>query len=232
MTPFDILYTPLDIPEPPAVDLNLLVDWVRKYQDEQEILNRKDSSKVLKEKYPWDIIYCKVEYHWYQDFDKLFPTLAEYCDTAFGVPRERISNIVILYTKDNFVGEGFWHTDTDETGLRFYLDNQEKGEFLHMRPTVLPYTNRASAVDAIQQDVETALQKKHFSAKLLKPNQGFFINNVRSIHSAYTSTPGLVRISFSVTVDTDMIDMPKSLSNLIVQSAEKYKEHALFWCSH
>lgn len=229
MLPFDILYTPLDIPEPPTVDIDLLVDWICKYQDEQEINDRGDSSKILKDTYPWNIIYCKTNYNWYRDFDKLFPELANYCDTAFGVPRDRISNVVILHTRNDFVGEGFWHMDHDETGLRFYLDNQEKNDFLHIQPLTTVHTSRSLAVDDIHRNGNSALQNKKLSARLLKPNQGFFINNVNARHSVHTSSPGIVRVSVSVIVNSYMINMPLSLRNLIVQSAEKYKDYALFW---
>lgn len=227
MTPLDILYTPLDISEPPTVDCTQLVDWICKYQDLQKIENRQDGRDKLKEKYPWNIIYAKNNHAWYKDFDKTFPELAEYCYQAFGLDDDQVHSIVILHTKDEFVGQGFWHTDGDEWGLRFYLDTQETGEFLHLRPTKLPYDVRSEKF--ILTDTVAKLQDVVYSARLLKPTQGFFINNVRALHAAYTTTPGAMRIAFHVIPPLPIVQMYDHIKQLIVQSAEKYSDHAILW---
>ena len=226
MKPVDILYTPLDIPEPPKVDLDALVAWICKYQEEQEVKKRQDFSKELKGSYPWNIIYCKQDYHWYKDFDKEFPALAEYCHTVFDVPHTMISDIVVLHTRNDFVGEGFWHSDPDPVGLRFFLECQETGEFLRMRPSKLPYFDRT----AILSETENKLQSTVLSARLLKPNQGFYLNNVRAMHAVYTAEPGKMRVTFLINVDDMAIwRLPESIRKLIVDSAEKYSDYALLW---
>jgi hypothetical protein len=96
-----------------------------------------------------------------------------------------------------------------------------------MIPSKFPYNTRSQ--ENILSDTDNKLQPTVLSARLLKPNHGFFINNIRAVHAVYTAEPGKMRISFSVTVNVPIRLMPRSLQEVIVRSAEKYSDHALLW---
>ena len=231
MTPLDILYTPLDIPPAPPIDSTRLLQWISDYKDQQHIKDRRDSSQVLKDQgYPWDIVYAKYNYRWYQDFDKLFPEFCEYVINGFGIPVVLVPEVIILPTKTDFAGVGFWHSDNDEWGLRFYIDNPETDNFLLIRPTKQAWTarNQQSILSATDDDFQPGVE---YSAKLLNSRQAFYINNVRALHATNTNTElvGTTRIAVILHARTPIVTMPAFVKDLIVRSAEKYKEHSIYW---
>lgn len=222
MNIFDILYTPLDLPEMPKIDLPKLRTWISDYKDRQEIDNRGDFSKVLPNPdYPWDIIYARTKHGWYNDFDKLFPDFAEYSIQGFGLDPSDIHDIILLPIKHTFTGLGFYHSDLDEYGLRFYLENNETENFLYIKPTTKPYITRDQLLAGQQfQDIEHA-------ARLLKPNQAFFINNVRAVHAVNSTELSPTRIAVIVSVLKPLAQ--HKLKELIINSAKKFSEHTILW---
>jgi hypothetical protein len=222
MNIFDILYTPLDLPEMPKIDLPKLRVWISEYKDKQEIDNRGDFSKVLpNDGYPWDIIYARTKQGWYNNFDKEFPEFAEYSIQGFGLDPSDIHDIILLPIKRTFTGLGFYHSDLDEYGLRFYLENNETENFLYVKPTTKPYVTREQLLAGQKfQDIEHA-------AKLLKPNQAFFINNVRAVHAVNSTELSPTRIAVIVSVLKPLAQ--HKLKDLIINSAKKFPEHTILW---
>lgn len=230
MNALDILYTPLDTPQVPETDIPKLLNWIKENSPSQNFLDRKDSSRdpnVPKSNYPWNIIYPKRNNIWQYNFDTTFPVLAKFFSAAYGLENDDVSTVVLLPVKPEFAGTGFWHSDPDQHGLRMYIENQETENFLLMRPTVEPYNTRPQfGVDQIF--TNTPLQNKTISATLLANNQTFYINNTRAVHAVNTANPGVVRIAVIVIC----IDTPKvtaHVNDLILKSAEKFKEHAVLW---
>ena len=218
----NILYTPLDLPEPPKVDINELRQWINQYKNDQIIENRTDYSKALPaDEYPWDIIWVRNKFKWHKDFAEKYKELANYCIEGFGVTEEDVFSVHLLPIKKTFSGLGFWHADHDEYGLRFYIENNETDNFLYVKPTVNACDSRAQLVK------EQKFQDKTLSAKLLKPNQSFFINNVRAVHAVHTTELSPSRIAIIVAVPKPLLT--HKLKNLLISSAEKYKEYSLIW---
>ena len=230
MNTLDILYTPLDTPNVPTADIPKLLDWIKNNAVSQSITNRPDASRdlmVKESKYPWDIIYPKIKNNWQYNFDTTFPVLAKFFSSAYGLEEEEVTGVVLLPVKPEFAGIGFWHSDPDQHGLRMYIENHETENFLLMRPTIEPYNKRPQfGVDASFKN--TPLQDKIISATLRANNQTFFINNTRAVHAVNTVNPGTVRIAVIILC----VDTPKVTSHineLILQSAEKFKEFAIQW---
>ncbi len=222
MNHMNILYTPLDLPEPPNVDIAKLRQWIDQYKDDQIVENRTDSSKILPaDEYPWDIIWVRNQCEWYKDFAEKFNELANYCIQGFGITEEDAFSIVLLPIKKTFTGLGFWHSDHDEYGLRFYIENNETDNFLYVKPTVNACFSRDQLVK------EQKFQDKILSAKLLKPNQSFFINNVRAVHAVHTTELSPTRIAVIIAVPKPLIT--HKLKDLLISSAKKYEEYALIW---
>lgn len=228
MEALDILYTPLDTPEVPDVDVTRLLEWVATHTTSQKIPGRLDASKVpeVASSYPWNIIYPRNNTTWLCNFDKEFPQLAEYFYKAFDMDESDLFSVVLLPVKTEFAGMGFWHSDPDKFGLRIYLENQEPDEFLQIRPTVFPYNVRPMfGLDSTFKN--TPLQDRTFSATLRKPKQTFYINNVRAVHAVQAFHPGTIRIG--VIVSSLNLSLHQKFNDLIVRSAEKYSDLAILW---
>jgi len=226
MNPIDIIYTPLDIPEAPKVDLTNLMNWIQEHQASQIIHNRYDSSEIMSaEEYPWNIIYSRHRYQWYKNFDILFPQIAEYVSTNFKISIDEIEDLVLLPLKNNFVGTGFFHSDPDGYGLRFYIENNEPNDFLLIQKSTKPHITRSQILNSSPEDFCSTL----YRPKLLKPNQAFFINNVRALHAVHSTRADCVRIAVTVTVPKSIHTMNTELRDLIVNSAEKFSDYSIYW---
>ena len=61
------------------------------------------------------------------------------------------------------------------------------------------------------------------------PHQSFYLNNYRAVHAPTMNTPG-IRIAGFVVPKTAYEDVVKArMKKIIVDSAEKFKEHAILW---
>lgn len=231
MNLLDILYTPLDCPDTPKTNIPKLLSWVDQLKAEQEISNRVDASKMphLANDYPWNIIYARHNKKWFRDFDKEFPELAEFFSSAYKLKESDVNSIVLLPVKPKFEGIGFWHSDPDPNsyGLRLYIENQETDDdFLFIRPSVEPYTVRPD-YGLRPSFSNTPLQDVIHTAKLYKPTQAFYLNNVRAIHAINTKKAGVLRIaSIITTLDTDLRN---HVNDLVVRSAKKFSDYAIYW---
>lgn len=227
MNELDILYTPLATPTVPATNIEKLLAWIEDYKSKQTIPTRQDASeKLTPDIYPWNIIYPKFRGEWQFEFDKQFPELSEFFSSAYGLAPEDVNAVVMLPMKSEFAGLGFWHSDPDAYGLRMYIENEEPGDFLLIKPTIEPYDQRPGfGID--QEFPNTPLQPGVIqSAKLLSPRQTFYINNVRAVHAVLTEQPGTLRIAVIISV---LGPMKESIKKLIVDSANTYKDHAVLW---
>ena len=229
MNAHDILYTPLDTPTVPVTDTEKLLEWVMKNTTKQEILNRLDASKVseVAKTYPWNIIYPKHNNVWQHNFNNEFPELANFFHSAYGLKEEDINTVVLLPVRSDFAGVGFWHSDPDEYGLRMYIENQAVENFLLIRPTVEPYNERPN-FGLSQSSNNIPLQDITLNAKLYSANQTFFINNFRAVHAVNTVNPGTLRIAVIVACPRTP-ELTAHIHDLIIKSAQKFKDFALTW---
>lgn len=235
----NILYTPLDVPQRPCYDLNQFKFWVKENYKTlfhyKEILSiTGNAAEQVIENYPWDLtvayfnLFDDRSNGWLGDFNLQFPELATYLYESFNLTIDELGLIVFLPIKANHTGLGFWHNDTDSFGLRHYLffDRPDENKLL-LRKTKINYTVRQNF--QIPKD-EHLFQEEIFECKLLSSTQSFFLNNINSVHSTYTQIPNLTRITAFVAGKIGKgNDTRKKVEDLIVRSAEKYKEYAIFW---
>jgi hypothetical protein len=238
MEPIDILYTPLDIDPIPNFDKNKLYSWIETVYPQniiEEVPGSKNSRGDLKDKYPWNIVWPKYgTFGWMNDFDKEFPELAEYFCAAFGLVAKDIGVITMLPMKSDSTGLGFWHADNDETGLRLYLENDLPEENpLLLRPTKDPFLHRPPEISRFfsknLNEKNSVLSEKIYTAKILSPTQGYYLNNMRAVHSPFITKPAK-RISVFVQGTPYNHNYIKiKTRDLIVRSAKKYKDYAILW---
>ena len=177
MTPIDILYTPLDVPDlDPAFDVKKLEDWIKQVYPQKQLKEAAWTSvKELENDYPCDV---------------------------------------------------------DETGLRMYFENELPDENpLLIMPTKLPFTTRPNSLfKSVETPREDVFQvDKQLVCPVLKRTQAYYLNNVRAVHSPFINIP-CKRISCFITPKWTTLDSVKNKTKeLIVNSAIKFKDHALLW---
>lgn len=230
MEPVDICYTPLDVPAFPNIDIELLRDWVIKSIPNVQCSLGDYARNSLGDQYPWTpaFPYLVSKGGWMYNFENEFPELTKYFTEAFGIDVSDLGSISMIPLKEGKTGLGFWHTDSDLFGLRMYLQNDdyEKNPLLY-RKTVEPITERPQ-VKVPMDENDGRFEKETHVCKLLAPQQAFYINNIRGVHSPLITTP-TNRIAVLISGRPNEKLIYEKTKKLIVDSANKYKDYALFY---
>jgi hypothetical protein len=226
----DILYTPINVKPVPVFDRSKLNDWCKANQI-QTIQDRADGSKItVDDIYPWNIVYARKNANWLGGFDQHFPELAEYFYSAFSLQESELRSTVLLPMKSHYVGSTYWHADPDEIGLRLYLENDEiDRDFLLIKPTKKKYQSREELGKIPENGITPKVQDITYSAKILKSHNGFYLNNVRSIHTVNVDRPNSIRLAVLIITEMKADKISSSVKDLIVQSAEKYSDLSIRW---
>jgi hypothetical protein len=223
----DILYTPIDNSQILKTDVSSVRKWIDNNYHSQVVENRKDGKERTEEKiYPWYTTYCRINYRWQDDFNKLFPEIVDYICESLRIPESMLFSILLLPLKEDHIGARFWHADPDVNGLRFYLENDDTDNFLLIKPTKEPFMTQ-QGVDMSNFSWDN-IQDRTYSAKMLKPNQFFYLNNIRAIHVVNSNKIASQRIAVLVTIDRTLDKFPP-LKDLIINSAKKYKDYSILW---
>ncbi len=235
----DILYTPLDLPEPPQIDTNNLLTWIDNHRPEQESFRNflrdayiadDNSNKFV---WPWNMGLAYLNWDdtgpgWLSNFDKHFPELSSYFHTVFDIPIEDLGTIVLLPVKKKHTGMGVLHQDHDDFGLRVYLEFEHIGQNkLLLQKTRVPYESKPKLSYPIDPKL---LQKDIIECKTLKSRGCWFINNARAVHGTYTEVEDSTRIAVIVSGNPrSNTSIANRMTEKIISSAEKYKDYAVFW---
>jgi hypothetical protein len=112
----DLIYTRLDLPQVPQVDVGVLVEWMK--DNSRSVMGEKrlhDAGRAAA--YPWRAVHACSENVWDADFLRLFPELVFYVNQF---PAERWKRVCVI---GQLPGEEvFLHTDPDfGLGWRVYL---------------------------------------------------------------------------------------------------------------
>jgi hypothetical protein len=229
MEPIDICYTPLDIPIRPNIDMYKFIEWIKKiYPQPCKEINF-HAEKTFGDNYTWDLVFAASGGIWQGNFNTEFPELAEYCYKAFNVNRYELNTVVFLPVRPAIKGLGFWHSDRDPTGFRFYIECENyKQNPLLIRKTVEKYNKIDTIVVPLEGD-DNRLQPEIFNCKMIDPHMAYYLNNYRSVHAPMMTVPG-TRIAAFITIKPAFIDIVRSRTrDMIVESAIKYKDYAILW---
>ena len=238
MNIFDVVYTPLDTPKMPEVDVEKLLKWIDeshpKLSNHNNILNNTNSiaEKKYGDAYPWKLtpVYFNGNFlktGWLNNFDKIFPDLSVYFYTAFGLTLDDIGGIVLLPTLLSHTGIGFWHQDVDKLGLRMYLEFDDFDNALLVRKTKVKYIEKLDHNDELLGD---ALQEEILNCKIMNKNQCFFLNNVNAAHTIYTAVAGKKRIAVLFTErNSNQNELLSKIEPLVVNSAKKFSDYSIIW---
>lgn len=234
ISPIDILYTPLDVPARPDVDIKQFRNWCTSiYPQPFRGIDPYSATaeRNLKDMYPWDLVYAYLASSgWQSGFDTEFPDLARYCYEGFGIDKDDISGIVILPLRSTKMGIGFWHTDIDPYALRFYIECESPDENpLLMKRTRIPYDVMQPFTAPVDEH-DSRLQTEILTCKIMSPTQSNYLNNIRAVHTPYISKLGTNRICVLIGPKRDRIQkIYDATKDLIVRSAIKYKDYSILW---
>ena len=238
MNIFDVVYTPLDTPKMPTVDVSKLINWIdtshSKLHEHNKTLIKLNATAegILGDKYPWKLtpVYLNNEListGWLNDFNVIFPELSTYFYTAFGLTLEDIGGIMLLPTVQTHTGLGFWHQDVDKIGLRMYLAFDDLDNQLLTRKTKIKYDEK---LDHNHSSLEDLLETEILDCKILNKNQCFFLNNVNAAHSIYTNVPDKTRIAaFFTEKYGNQNALISKIESLVVNSAKKFSDYSIIW---
>jgi len=244
-----ILYTPLDIPPPPAYDQNDLIAWLdetdTKHNDwlyENDLVHGEkklygDSAVRLIPAYQaHDFDPAVSGSGWVNNFDKRFPELSCYLYQAYNIPIEELGALNFILLGKAHQGKSILHFDPDSVGMRIHLYVQDpEVDRLYLFKTKELYEFKMEKVEHIAQPLTENTFQEYYQptphrCHMLGHTQGFFLNNWNSAHVTYNEIAGHTRLTVGVFSKTTNRELVHNLTkDLIVRSAEKYKDHAILW---
>jgi len=233
MNTLDILYTPLDLPLCPDIDLDKFLSWMDKVypqnQKSDAAKNKTTSENVYNDDYPWDLTFGAYNGEWADGFETQFSELANYCLSAFNITKEELRSIIFLPVREKVQGVAFWHRDLDINGFRFYLVNDRYTENpLLLRKTTEPYTSLPDLKTPLD-DYDPRLQTEIYTCKLAGPTQPYYVNNFRAVHSPCINVPAK-RIAVFIAIKPEHAENVRCRSEeLLLRSVNKYKDMAILY---
>jgi hypothetical protein len=229
----DIVYTPLDLPPCPDVGIEKMNSWINRVYPQTNLSsiahNRILGKNSDRPEYPWDAVFAKA-ITWRDDFHKEFPEIIEYLDSGWGFKDTEVLGLILLPKRLTKESKGFWHSDADRLGLRFYIEfGNTQDDKLLFRKTLKHEVEETNLFRFFQDG--TGLERKIHSATLVSNRQPFYINNYVAAHTVYNTSPQYrIAAIVGTTYETNKDPVIKEkIDKLIVNSAMKFHKEAIFW---
>lgn len=220
----DLIFCPLNLPEPPSVDADRFIEWMSSDATGYGKAPKEHFERFTGKTYPW---LMRVVSGDMDEFAVLFPEVHSYC-AAY--PLKSIRTFVFL-AQDGYQSV-FPHADSDGlVGLRLYLANKNS-EGLHFfkgrerYDKFCPYRNDDSG------NPISANYSQHFHmdepvyARFPKGQRAFMLNSARAIHAVDANTCKLgdrIAVLIQGELDVDRYE------NLIESSLEKFADYAIWY---
>lgn len=246
----NLIYVPLDLPEPPKVDMDKFIDWtinksprivgnIKSPETGEKIMHHEEKGIKGWGYYPW--IQVSAFHHGYSDtwiaeFDKLFPDVVDYIHLF---PYNILSGVTILLQKSGVAAP--LHTDSDDwLGMRFYLHNEVKEDVLYFHQRKTNENNRISTYIINGDDVKSQNWEKYLDlskkiyTKHPSPRHAWTLTSTRAAHGIdafeydhYARATFLVH-SHRPSMNHHAWNVDK-LYDLLIRSIEKYSDYAIWW---
>jgi hypothetical protein len=234
----DILFTPLITPDfPDTFSIDKLEKWFSAVYPQPVLKKHHPGTKAevkLKELgkvYPFNACVAKyMEHGWLNNFNIEFKDFVLFLEEAYGIKEKDIDILVFLPISDEVEGLGFFHSDLDEAGLRMYIVNEDpESNPLYIIPTKEPYETRPyHAFSAVLDENDPCLQNKKYIARFPKDIKGWYINNIRAVHSPFITKPAK-RIAMQLLNFSKDEEFKQITQKLLEDSVEKYKDYVIRW---
>jgi hypothetical protein len=229
----DIVYTPLDLPPCPTINLDKLYGWLEETYPQEDLLKFTHKKILAKHSdnssYPWNAKFAKALF-WRNDFQKKFPEIVEYVTSGWGFNDSEIIGLILLPKRIEETAKGFWHSDADRLGLRFYIEFENlKEDKLLFKKTLSSNVADTNLFRFFEDD--SKLEPTIHEAKFATNKQPFYINNYLAAHTVYNTTPQpRIAVVLGTSYETTKsAEIKQKVDNLIVNSAMKYHKEAIFW---
>lgn len=234
MQPTDIIYTPLDLPPCPDIDIKKLEEWMELVYPQTQLLERTGGKYISgdndKNTFPWDVIFAKA-ISWQNNFKEKFPELVEYVTNSWNIPDEELLLMVLLPKKISKNQKDYWHSDRDSMGLRFYISFEDTAQdTLLFRKTLKSECKDSNLFRELNNSSD--LENKVHKANIVNNRQPYYINNYLSAHNVNNVTQErriAVILATSSEIDKTKSTITNKIEDLIVSSAMKYYNSAIFW---
>ncbi len=233
MNLYDIVYTPLDLPPCPKIDLGKLDSWIESVYPQTELLKQSGNKLIAgtnqKDEFPWKVVWAKA-LEWKNNFDKLFPEIVNYVVNDWGIPDQDILALTLLPKRISDQSKGFWHSDLDKLGLRFYIDFEDTvTDKLIFRKTL---TNKIEDKNLFRVfKTSSGIENKTHTAGIIDHRQPYYLNNYLAAHSVENTTDKR-RIAVIIATNYEIganVELKKKIDNLVINSALKFHNQAIFW---
>jgi hypothetical protein len=229
----DVVYTPLDLPPCPPIDLVKLEAWIKYVYPQKDLLKSTGGHLIAgineKKEFPWEVVWAKAM-NWQQGFAEQFPEIVDYIVNDWGIADHEIIGLTLLPKRRSDSAVGFWHSDLDKLGLRFYIsiENTEKDKLL-FKKTLTDECKEENLFRVFETD--RGLAPLVYTAEIINSRQPYYLNNFLSAHNVKNVSNDrriAVIIATSYEIDSQS-PLKQKIDNLIVSSAQKYHEQAIFW---
>jgi hypothetical protein len=229
----DIVYTPLDLPPCPDVDIDKLEAWMESVYPQEKLINHTANSYISGENqgtaFPWNVIFAKA-INWQNNFKEEFPELVKYVTDVWGIPEHELLLMVLLPKRLSDTAADYWHSDKDKLGLRFYISFENtKTDKLLFKKTLSSECKDSNLFREL--NTGQGLENKVHEAVLVNNKQPYYLNNYLAAHNVDNKTKERrIAVILATAHEVDYNSKIKTkLEQLIVDSAMKYHEEAIFW---
>ena len=219
----DLIFTPLDLPAPPAVDAESFIEWMRS-DNRTGMFQKERYERLTGCKYPWLLRAVTSDL---TPLQAAYPQVLEY---ARLYPFKTVKTVIFL-AQDGYQPI-FPHADSDGlVGMRFYLKNRHV-EGLHFYKGLEPYDSFNSAQFDADGNPTPVHFKKYFKmdeaiyARFPQDSRSFMLNSARAIHGIDANTCKLGdRIAVLVQGELDV----KRFETMVESSLSRYGDYAIWY---
>lgn len=220
----DLIFTPLDLPQPPKIDAEQFVEWMKSDERKTGLFPKERYERLTGRKYPWLLRAVTSDL---SPLQAAYPEILEYAETY---PFKTVKAVIFL-AQDGYQPI-FPHSDSDGlVGMRFYLENRHV-EGLHFYKGLAPYDSFNSAqFDENGNPIPVQFEKyfdmeKAIYARFPEDSRSFMLNSARAIHGIDANTCKLGdRIAVLVQGELDS----KRFETLMNKSLERFKDYAIWF---
>lgn len=221
----DLIFCPLDLPAPPQVPRQALVDWVGHARARSKTDEERHFAGASSDTYPWSSAYAAEYGKWCDGFDSRFPQVAAYLDLFPTASWTRVSVLIQEPQHDVWL-----HTDPDPViGWRIYLGHG--GARVFFCPTLERHRKRLTTwTEEGRRDWSRWVRTdRKLYARLPAGSCSWAMNVYRAAHGVETHRGRAgERVTLVINPDIDKLDIDAYLA-LLERSVTKYADYAIWY---
>jgi len=221
----DLIFCPLDLPQPPKVAREALVEWVSAARERSQTNEERLFAGAAAGTYPWSSAYAAYHREWRDGFDARFPEIAAYLG-LFPTRAWTCVNVLVQEPQQDV----WLHTDPDPViGWRVYLGHG--GARVFFCPTLERQRARLSTWTAEgRRDWSKFVRTdRKLYARLPSDSCAWALNSYRAAHGVETHAGAAgERVTLLLIPDLDCLDLDAYLA-LLEASVGKYRDYAIWY---